>query len=150
MKTKCPSPPLFSWRLKACFSALWLSLAWCATRVGDVVTDWNDAALDAIRVGKTPPPKASRALAILHAAIFDAVNGVSLRYEIYLVPSAVTTSASPEAAASAAGHQVLLALFPDAAAGFDALHAETLAQTNPKSRCSGPTAPDRNATRPLE
>jgi hypothetical protein len=33
----------------------------------DVVTDWNDAALNAIRAAKTPPPVASRALAILHA-----------------------------------------------------------------------------------
>jgi hypothetical protein len=33
----------------------------------DVVTDWNTAALNAIRVGRTTPPEASRALAILHA-----------------------------------------------------------------------------------
>ena len=43
---------------------------------GDVVTDWNDAALDAIRAGRTAPPIASRSLAILHAAIYDAVNGI--------------------------------------------------------------------------
>jgi len=43
------------------------------------------------------------------------------------VPSAVPASASCEAAASAAGHAVLVALFPAAAASFDALHAKTLA-----------------------
>jgi hypothetical protein len=32
----------------------------------DVVTDWNNAALDAIRAGNTTPPIASRRLAILH------------------------------------------------------------------------------------
>jgi hypothetical protein len=41
----------------------------------DVVTEWNNAALDAIRAGKTAPPVASRSLAILHASIYDAVNG---------------------------------------------------------------------------
>jgi len=39
----------------------------------DVVTDWNKAALNAIRAQKTAPPVASRSLAMLHAGIFDAV-----------------------------------------------------------------------------
>ena len=60
----------------------------------DVVTDWNNAALNAIRADKTPPPKASRALAILHASIYDAVNGIDRRYEAYFVQSAVPASAS--------------------------------------------------------
>jgi len=34
------------------------------TAQADVVTDWNNAALDAIRGNRTPPPKASRGLAI--------------------------------------------------------------------------------------
>src|SRR5256712_6719147 len=93
----------------------------------DVVTDWNNAALDAIRAGKTPPPRASRALAILHAAIYDAVNGVSRTHEYYFVRSAVPSSASKEAAASAAAHEILAALFPASATSFDALHALTLA-----------------------
>src|SRR6266571_4664790 len=43
----------------------------------DVVTDWNAAALNVIRANRTPPPIASRALAILHASIYDAVNGIT-------------------------------------------------------------------------
>src|SRR5437867_4901918 len=81
----------------------------------DVVTDWNTAALNAIRAGKTPPPRASRALAILHAAIYDAVNGISRTHESYFVQSAVPRSASKEAAASAAAHETLTALFPASA-----------------------------------
>ena len=49
-----------------------------------VVVDWNAAALDAIRTEKTPPPKGSRALAILQAAVFDAVNGIARGYHGYL------------------------------------------------------------------
>jgi hypothetical protein len=93
----------------------------------DVVTEWNNAALDAIRNGHTPPPIASRSLAILHASIYDAVNGIARTHEPYLVQSAVAASASREAAASAAAHEALVSLFPAAASSFDALHAAILA-----------------------
>jgi hypothetical protein len=93
----------------------------------DVVTDWNNAALDAIRAGSTAPPVASRSLAILQVSIYDAVNGITRTHEIYLVPSAVPASASLEAAASAAAHEALVNLFPASAASFDALHAAILA-----------------------
>src|SRR5213596_4099354 len=93
----------------------------------DVVTEWNNAALDAIRAGRTPPPIASRSLAILHVSIYDAVNGIDRTHDTYLVPSAVQSSASREAAASAAAHKALVSLFPAAASSFDALHAAALA-----------------------
>ena len=93
----------------------------------DVVTDWNNAALDAIRSNNTAPPIASRALAILHASIYDAVNGIARTHEPYLVRSAVQSSASREAAASAAAHSALVNLFPANASSFDALHAAILA-----------------------
>ncbi len=63
----------------------------------DVVTDWNTAALDAIRAGSTAPPIASRSLAILHVSIYDAVNGIARTHEPYLVQSAVSSSASRQA-----------------------------------------------------
>jgi PAP2 superfamily len=94
---------------------------------GDVVTDWNNAALDAIRADRTAPPIASRSLAIVHVAIYDAVNGIARTHEPYLVPSAVPTSASRVAAASAAAHQALLSLFPSHTFTFDGLHAAILA-----------------------
>ena len=93
----------------------------------DVVTDWNNAALDAIRADRTAPPIASRSLAILHTSIYDAVNGIARSHEPYLVPSAVSASASRAAAASAAAHETLVSLFPNHTAIFDALHAAILA-----------------------
>jgi membrane-associated phospholipid phosphatase len=93
----------------------------------DVVTDWNNAALDAIRAGHTAPPIASRSLAILHVSIYDAVNGIARTHEPYLVPSAVPASASREASASAAAHEALVNLFPASASSFDALHVAILA-----------------------
>src|SRR5437899_6182632 len=93
----------------------------------DVVTDLNNATLDAIRTGRTPPPIASRSLAILHVSIYDAVNGIARTNEPYLVQSSAPSSASREAAASAAAHQALVNLFPAAASSFDMLHAAILA-----------------------
>src|SRR5437879_1891608 len=93
----------------------------------DVVTEWNNAALDAIRAGHRPPPIASRSLAILHVSIYDAVNGIDRTHEPYLVQSEVPASASREAAASATAHEALVNLFPAAASSFETLYAAILA-----------------------
>lgn len=119
---------------------LWLFgsiLCFGSTTHADVVTDWNTVALDAIRFNSTPPPIASRALAMLHAAIYDAVNGISRTHESYRVESAVPSSASKQAAAGAASHTVLVQLFPSSTDMFDALYASTLAAI--------PDGPQKNA-----
>ena len=77
----------------------------------DVVTDWNEAALDAIRADKTAPPKASRALAIMHIAIYDAVNAVDGTHEAYLVTTSPPAGTSAEAAAAVAGHPRICGAF---------------------------------------
>ena len=51
----------------------------------DMVVQWNDNVLAAIRVDKTPPPKASRDLAIVHGAIYDAVNAIDRNFKPYAV-----------------------------------------------------------------
>src|SRR5438876_11426513 len=111
----------------ACISALNLVSSIGSPANADVVTDWDNAALDAIRAGNTAPPIASRSLAILHASIYDAVNGIARTHEPYLVQSAVSASASRKAAASAAAHDTLVNLFPARTSTFDALHAAILA-----------------------
>jgi PAP2 superfamily len=93
----------------------------------DVVTDWNTAALDAIRAGSTAPPIASRSLAILHVSIYDAVNGIARTNDPYLVQSEVSSSALRVAAASAAAHAALVNLFPTRTSIFDALNSQILA-----------------------
>ena len=100
----------------------------------DVVTDWNTAALNAIRTTRTAPPPASRALAILHTSIYDAVNGIIRTHEPYFVQEKGPTNASEEAAATAAAHQVLITLFPTQAAVFDELQETTLAGIRDNAR----------------
>src|SRR5947208_15328499 len=110
-----------------CIGALNLASSIGTPANGDVVTDWNNATLDAIRTGRTPPPIAPRSLAILHVSIYDAVNGIARTNEPYLVQSSAPSSASREAAASAAAHKALVYLFPAAASSFDTLHVAILA-----------------------
>ena len=111
-------------RMRSVIAAL---LATATMAQADVVTDWNTAALQAIRNYRTSPPAASRNLAILHVSMYDALNGIERTHEHYLVPSTVPASASKEAAASAAAHKVLTTFFPTNAPMFDALHEATLA-----------------------
>jgi membrane-associated phospholipid phosphatase len=92
----------------------------------DVVNDWNNVLLQAIRADKTSPPKASRAIALMNVAVFDAVNGIVGGYSPYHVTSAAPAGASPEAAAVAAAHKALVALFPAQAATFDAAQVASL------------------------
>src|SRR5207244_10952268 len=91
------------------------------------VADCTVGATNVLHPNATPHPIASRPLAILHASIYDAVNGISRTHEPYLVQSAVPASASKQAAASAAAHKVLVTLFPMNAPSFDELNATTLA-----------------------
>src|SRR5437867_5646914 len=120
--------PLFRATLfLACIAAINLGSSIGTPADADVVTDWNNAALDAIRAERTAPPIASRSLAILHVSIYDAVNGIARTHEPYLVQSAVSANASRKAAASAAAHEALVNLFPASASSFDALHAAILA-----------------------
>jgi hypothetical protein len=63
-----------------------------------------------------PPPNGFRTMAILHLAMFDAVNSIEPRYKPYKVRLSATPDTSKEAAAAAAAGAVLIKLYPDAAA----------------------------------
>lgn len=92
------------------------ALALAASAGADVVTDWNLAALNAIRSTSTPPPFASRALALTHSAVYDSVISIAGGRLPYARTQAVIPTASKEAAAATAAHTVLTALFPSQAA----------------------------------
>jgi len=93
----------------------------------DVMLDWNEHALQAFRTASTPPPIASRALAILHVAVYDAVNSLEKTHRPYAVQLTAPATASREAAVAAAAHEVLVALFPAQATTFDAQLVASLA-----------------------
>ena len=59
-----------------------------------IVTDWNAAALNAIRISKSSPPVALRRMAILHTAMYDAVNGITRTHQSYFITGHAPASAS--------------------------------------------------------
>ena len=86
-----------------------------ASRPPDPVVQWNRMLLTIVRTPGAQPASIhpTRAFALMHAAIYDAVNGIARLYSPYAVALADTPrSASEDAAASAAAHDVLVALYP--------------------------------------
>jgi hypothetical protein len=94
----------------------------------DVVSDWNEVLLDAVRFDKTAPPRASRIMACVHVSIFDALNGVLGGYSPYHLTESAPAGAAPAAAAAAAAHRALSVLYPAQQATFDAALAASLAE----------------------
>jgi membrane-associated phospholipid phosphatase len=91
------------------------------------VTDWNQELIDSIRAKSTAPPAASRQMAILHVAQWDAINALVGGFAQYHVTTTPPVGANQAAAVAGAGHQVLSALYPDRKSFFDAQLAADLA-----------------------
>jgi hypothetical protein len=88
-----------------------------AAATANVVTDWDEKAVSVLQTGMVPPPPtAFRTMAILHVAMFDAVNSIEPRYKLYKTRLSATPDTSKEAAAASAAAAVLVKLVPDAAA----------------------------------
>ena len=84
----------------------WLLLAAClmtpiTTASANVVTDWDEKAVAFIQP-RMVPPVAYRAMAILHIAMFDALNSIEPRYRPYYAQFPATQVTSKDAAATAA------------------------------------------------
>src|SRR5947208_6586758 len=93
----------------------------------DMVTDWNETAEAVIRASTPSPPIQTRALAIVNAAIYDAVNGIARTYQPYFVTDAAPPGARQEAAAAQAAFTALFGLFPGQAGLLEEKLAESLA-----------------------
>ena len=86
-----------------------------APALANVITDWDEKAVGIVQPGTSfPPPTAYRTIAILHVAMFDAVNSIEQRYKPYKVQLPASPDTSKEAAAAAAAAAVLIKLVPDA------------------------------------
>jgi hypothetical protein len=85
----------------------------------DAVLQWNEIALNAIRRDKTAPPRAARALAILHIALADTANTIYQTHKPYKVSLRATEPMEPNVALAACAERVLVRLFPKQKATFE-------------------------------
>ena len=107
----------------ACCAALAMSVS---TAHADTITDWTARAESLAAEQKLRPPEQARALAMLHVAMFEAVNAIDRRYAPFGARLMTDRNTSREAAAASAAHSVLLSLYADRQADLDALLSEQL------------------------
>jgi hypothetical protein len=93
----------------------------------DVITDFNTLTVGTQIKLKVGSNQAARALAIAHIAAHDAVVAITHTSEPYEPGLVATLPASSDAAALAAFHDVLVALYPTEQAAIDQAYTEGLA-----------------------
>src|SRR6266513_2117763 len=118
----------------------------------EAVHRWSQVAIDATGLDHTPvapgenrvfgeqfgPGRASRAMAIVHIAMFDALDAVVGGYTSYTGTQVAHGPVSVDAAISQAARDTLAAVFPSQTATFDAYLAEDLAGVrNPQQKANG-------------
>src|SRR5438477_12090937 len=86
-----------------------------AAAAANVITDWEEKAVGIVQT-KMPPPAGSRIMAMLHLAMFEAVNSIEPRYKLYKAKLAATLDPSKEAAPDAAAGMGVDMVEPRAAA----------------------------------
>jgi hypothetical protein len=117
-------------------TSLFLTLSGAA--IADVIIDWNEKAVAAGYTARVAPDFHSRNMAIVHIAMFEAVNSIEPRYTPYRARLQAERGTSRDAAAAAAAHHALSRLFPDQAKDFDkALQASLAAVPDGAAKASG-------------
>ncbi len=94
------------------------------------VVQWNKALLVIVRTPGAQPATVhpTRSFAIMHAAIYDAVNAIDRTHKPYLVRlTTVPRFVSRDAAAASAAHEVLVTLYPNFKAFLDDQLQQSLA-----------------------
>lgn len=101
---------------------------------GDAVLDWNAIALEAVKndASLAPPDeggptRAANALAIVHLAMYDAVNAMDGSHAPYRFTSHAAQTASMDAAVATAAHATLVKYWPQQEAFFDQAYVDYLA-----------------------
>ena len=85
----------------------------------DVITDWNERAVSAGYTARITPGASARNIAMVHLAMFEALNSIEPRYTPYRTRLATESSASREAAGASAAHYLMVRLYPDQAKEMD-------------------------------
>lgn len=110
---------LFRCALAATAVAVAVAVAAAPSASANVVLDWNAVMMAAIRLDNTGPTLSTRNLAILHVAMYDAVNSLVRTHQPYEFQLDPAGPASIDAAAAGAGYEVLKVLYPGIRARSD-------------------------------
>jgi hypothetical protein len=78
---------------------------------GNPVLEWNDIARQLVVVPALSPVQQTRAMAIVHVSVHDAVNAITGEYALYSSPKRRAAGLSAEAAAIGAAYGSLVGLF---------------------------------------
>jgi hypothetical protein len=110
-----------------------------ATKPVSQVVQWNKTLLVIVRTPGAQPTTIhpTRSFAIMHGAIYDAVNAIDATHKPYLVRLSASHFASQEAAAAAAAHEVLIKLYPSFQATLDAQLQQSLTQIPNTGKADG-------------
>ncbi|MEW5918880.1 MAG: hypothetical protein AB1762_20930, partial [Gemmatimonadota bacterium] len=90
------------------------------------IAAWNQIALRTTASGPFSPPRETRTMALLSAAVFDAVNSITQQYEAYAVRLRADRTASIESAVASASHHILVSLYPGATAALKVTYDSAL------------------------
>ena len=82
------------------------------SRRANQVLEWNQIFIDTLIATNTANSSSQRLGAIVHTAIFDALNGVERRYAPVFVHDRAPQGSSRRAAVIAAAYTALVGLFP--------------------------------------
>jgi hypothetical protein len=109
-------------------AAALIALSASASARADTVTDWNVNAVNALVTTAGQGPTVSTVhLAMVHSAVYDAVNSIDERYEPYLVEVRARDWYSKDAAVAAAAYRVLLGIVPTQEPALTPLYNASLA-----------------------
>lgn len=111
-----------------CATAALLAFAVSAPAQADTVTDLNQQATDTLIVSAGQGPTVSVLhLAMVHGAVYDAVNSIDRRHEPYLGALRARRWYSKDAAAATAAYRVLVSLVPAQQVALEARYRASLA-----------------------
>jgi hypothetical protein len=98
-----------------------------ASASADVITDWNIKTGEFVVEAKLGTPPANRVMALVQAAVYEAVNAITKRYPASGLPLEAAHGASADAAVAAANRAMLVKLVPAQQAPIDAAYQAALA-----------------------
>jgi hypothetical protein len=108
------------------FAAAIAILLYATTAHADVIIDWNQNALEVLKAANVVGNPWSRAMAMVHVAMSDAVNSVQPRYTRFVSTAPAAPNVSAEAAAASAARQILIQLVPAQKSKIDEAYAQSL------------------------